>query len=205
MGFLDDIIVQSQNTWPVARVAGLVVMRDRVAAQWPASRTTYPIEAAVAITRGVTDALSSLQAEVVRFAADGYLIAAELQGLIGFTLQEYSGAIGTCISSAKRAGLQTVNCPNLRSATIRAINSIINYYDKLGESAARGGADLGILSFVEKLMTTIGEFLVKGYEATKDALAAVGRGVSVVGDLIKWGSIGGGLFMLYWYVLRPKR
>lgn len=29
--------------------------------------------------------------------------------------------------------------------------------------------------------------------------------LSAVADFIKWGSIGGGLFMLYWYVLRPKK
>jgi len=29
--------------------------------------------------------------------------------------------------------------------------------------------------------------------------------LSPIADIIKWGSIGGGLFLLYWYVLRPKK
>jgi hypothetical protein len=208
-GFI-DLVNKHAEAWPVARVAGLTVLRNRVAAEWSAGTIDYPREAAVSITRGVTDALNSLQQEVIRFQVEGFLVAAMLNARIQLALQDFSSSVGACISSAPAGG--TARCPNLRSATLRTLDAIIEYYDKLGDSAARAGDwDPGNLSMVEKLFIKLYEFgralkegVVAAIKAAKDVMDAADKWGGLIADLVKWGSIGGGIFMLYWYVLRPK-
>ncbi len=54
---------------------------------------------------------------------------------------------------------------------------------------------------IKEAIAELPETLRKAVSAVIPSLPSL----SPIADIIKWGSIGGGLFLLYWYVLRPKK
>lgn len=184
----------------VGKVIKLSVLRNNLAAQWPKSKTAYPLEAAIKITRSVNDALSEFNRQVgVLFARNPFAIG-NLFNLAPAEMRQYSAKLGTCISSAKRAGSPVAVCPNLRAATLTAFTNIIAHYDTLGTAAHE--LDTDIMLRIEEMFAFVGELVVMVGRGIKDNFPDV-PGLGGLAELVKWGSIGGGLFILYWYVLRP--
>lgn len=195
-----DQFIEHQKTWPVAKVAGLVVARDKTAAQWPASLTDYPPQAVTAITESVDNAFDQMQEEITKFANEGFLITASLQARLNLARQEYAAVVSRCSPAG-----QNLRCPQLRGATLNIFNQIIGWYNKLGESAARARVDEGIIDFVAKVFYKIGDIAQQVWEGIKSGFEAVAKGADWALQAVKWGSIAGGLWLLYEYVLKPKK
>lgn len=72
---------------------------------------------------------------------------------------------------------------------------------------ARGAAGAVPFKFdmaVESIKEAIAEAPGLVRDAIRDAADKIAATGTTLRDILKWGAIGGGLFMLYWYVLRPK-
>ena len=183
----------------VGKVIQLSVLRNNLAAQWPRSRVDYPTEAAIKITRTVSDALSGLNGQIRRLTErDPRLVV--LYNLTNIEMQQYAQALGSCISDANRAGAPTARCPNLRSATLTAFDNIIKHYDTIGTAANELDTDLMLR--MEEAFAYVGQVITMVGQGIKDNFPKVPDFGSLA-EIIKWGSIGGALIILYWYVLRP--
>ena len=184
----------------VGKVIQLSVLRNNLSAQWPASKTQYPVEAAVKITRSVSDALSGLNGQIHKLTErDPRLIV--LYNLTRIEMQQYAQKVGSCISDAKRSGSSTAVCPGLRSATLTAFGNIIKHYDTIGTAANELDTDL--MFRLEESFVYVGKMVKMVIDGVKDNFPDV-PSLGSLAELVKWGSIGGGLFILYWYVLRPS-
>lgn len=102
---------------------------------------------------------------------------------------------------------------NLAEAIVNNEEYIDNYFFwKYGEKYAIARSAAGAVKGNIQLLIESTKKSVEDLPSTiKDALESVSPDLSVFvpnvsswAELVKWGSVGGGLLMLYWYVLRPK-
>jgi hypothetical protein len=203
-GLLDFLTAGPGPEFFIGKTIELKVEAERIAATWPQGQVDYPIDAAIAIVRTVSDALSTLNSQIRKLVErDVGLIT--LYTMSQIEIQGYSQKIGSCISDAKRSGAQVARCPNLRSATITALNNIVKHYETISQAeyGLNSNAVLNIkesFEAIREIMYEVGKGVVEGFEKITDKIT---KPIGALADLIKWGSIGGGLFILYWYVLRP--
>ena len=185
----------------IGKTIELKVEAGQIAAEWPAATVAYPVDAAIQITRTVSDALSQMNGQIGKLTERDPAMTV-LYTLSQIEMQSYSKKLGSCISDAKNAGAAVAVCPNLRSATITALNNIVGHYETIAKKAFELDSDIILnikesFTSVKEIMRAIGKGVTQGFDKF------VTRPIGLLADLVKWGSIGGGLFLLYWYVLRP--
>lgn len=220
-GELDDI------------VGSLTAEIDRLEAKWPRT-TIYPTGEAVAITRAIGETASALTRQASRMMRDPEGTMFKLREMSERAVQEqvmrvyntanrdimnYYATIqqptaefpeGGPLARARKAGLQMVSIPSLRSASIQLLRRIRDGFESLATLEGSKPYLLKAMEHVENAFITVGGALDATYRAIKDIWGDLSqvpdrfRDTSEkVARMIKYGTIAGIGVMLLW-ALKPS-
>jgi hypothetical protein len=123
----------------------------------------------------------------------------------------YVMALSARTLQAKRAGQATVSSEGFNQYLAGHLHQVAQTYEALAlisfinSSLFLSFPVLAVTVKIGEVWQDVLEVAGAGLKAATDAANALGSAFSKLGDIIKWATIGGGLFMLYWYVLKPKK
>ena len=85
----------------------------------------------------------------------------------------------------------------LRYANARAAAGEVPFWNDIAAES--------IKEAIKELPATVQGAATTAFNTVKDTAGLIPKTVGALTEMFKWGAIGGGLFMLYWYVLRPSK
>lgn len=182
---------------PLTQILPLVIAKEKLQAKWPIFKFVYPVSSAIAITRGVTDSISTFNNMVGKVATQsGFLSVTQLHSEAGQLAHKYAQDVGGCIAQAKKAGNDEATCVTLRAASIDAYEKLIDLYNRLGR----------IEGLNQSLVFSVVNSIKRGIEAVGEAVVEAKKAVEpfVHGaiDWLKIGALIAGGIIVAWFVVR---